>query len=67
MGLSIDGQDYLVVDCFNQTSVAGFFAAGDATCKLKQIITACGDGANAYYFARKYIAGELKGDKISTF
>ena len=65
--LKKDGQDYLVVDCFNRTSVMGFFAAGDATCKLKQIITACGDGANAYYFAKKYIDGELKGDKISTF
>jgi len=65
--LKKDGQNYLIVDYFNQTSVVGFFAAGDATCKLKQIITACGDGANAYYFAKKFIDGELKGDKISTF
>lgn len=50
-----DDNSYLLVDCYNKTSVAGVFAAGDTVCKLKQIITACGDGANAYYFAKKYL------------
>lgn len=50
-----DKNNQILIDSFNQTSVKGLFAAGDATCKLKQIITACGDGANAYYFAKKYL------------
>ena len=51
--LSSNKDGYLIVDCFNETSVSGLFAAGDVTCKLKQVISACGDGANAYYFAKK--------------
>jgi thioredoxin reductase (NADPH) len=51
---------YLLVDYFNQTSCPGLFAAGDVTCKLKQIITACGDGANAYYFTKKHLESKLK-------
>lgn len=46
---------YIAVNSRNQTSIAGLYAAGDVTSKLKQIITACGDGANSYYFADKYI------------
>jgi len=53
--VSVDEAGYVVVDTHNQTSIGGLFAAGDATAKVKQIITACGDGVNAYYFANKYI------------
>jgi len=53
--LKKDKNNYILVNYFNETSEASIFAAGDATCKLKQIITACGDGANAYYFAKKYL------------
>ncbi|MBU4458519.1 NAD(P)/FAD-dependent oxidoreductase [Patescibacteria group bacterium] len=53
-------EGHLLVNYFNQTSCSGLFAAGDVTCKLKQIITACGDGANAYYFAKKYLESKLK-------
>jgi len=53
--INTDKEGYFLVDCYNSTSVPGLFAAGDITCKLKQAITACGDGANAYYFANKYI------------
>jgi len=48
-------QGFLIIDEYNQTSQKNIFAAGDITCKLKQAITACGDGANAYYFADKMI------------
>jgi len=50
-----DKEGYIIVDANNETSVKRLFAAGDITPKLKQVITACGDGANAYYFANKYI------------
>lgn len=50
-----DNYSCVITDQHNSTSAQGLFAAGDITCKLKQVITACGDGANAYYFANKYI------------
>lgn len=53
--LKTDGEGFLIVDINNQTSQRGVFAAGDVTCRLKQVITACGDGANAYYFAKKFV------------
>lgn len=53
--LEKDREGYIIVNCFNETSSPGIFAAGDLTCKLKQVISACGDGANAYYFAKKYL------------
>ncbi|MGN1067080.1 MAG: NAD(P)/FAD-dependent oxidoreductase [Candidatus Fimimonas sp.] len=46
---------YLVVDGKCQTSVEGLFAAGDVTNgSLKQIVTACADGAKAGSFASVY-------------
>ena len=51
---------YLVVDDKCQTSVRGLYAAGDVTNgPLKQIVTACGDGAKAAVFACAY-AGARK-------
>lgn len=48
---------YLVVDGKCQTSVDGLFAAGDVTFgTLKQIVTACADGAKAGTFASAYAA-----------
>lgn len=55
--LKADNDGYLLVDHYNQTSQKGIYAAGDVTPRLKQAITACGDGANAYYFAKKYLDG----------
>jgi len=44
-----------VVDDRCQTSVEGLFGAGDVTNgTLKQIVTACGDGAKAGSFAVVY-------------
>lgn len=59
--IDIDGVNkqngYLVVDGKCQTSVEGLFAAGDVTFgTLKQIVTACGDGAKAGSFASAYAA-----------
>ncbi|MBQ9125577.1 MAG: FAD-dependent oxidoreductase [Clostridia bacterium] len=46
---------YIVVDDRAQTNVKGLYAAGDVTNgPLKQIVTACGDGAKAGLFAASY-------------
>ena len=48
---------YIVVDGRCQTSVKGLFAAGDVTNgPLKQIVTACADGAKAGAFSSAYSA-----------
>lgn len=62
--VKIDGVEkqkgYLVVDGRGQTSVEGLFAAGDVTNgSLKQIVTACADGAKAGSFAAVF-AGKAK-------
>lgn len=59
--IQIDGikrqNGYLSVDARCQTSVKGLFAAGDVTDgTLKQIVTACADGAKAGSFAAAYSA-----------
>ena len=47
----------IVVDCYNQTSVEGIFAAGDVTnVPEKQIIIACGEGSKACLSAFKYLS-----------
>ena len=47
---------YIVVDDRAQTNIKGLYAAGDVTNgPLKQIVTACGDGAKAGLFASAYI------------
>jgi len=56
INLNTNSEGYIIVDIKNQTSQPGIFAAGDVTGRLKQAITACGDGANALYFAKKYVA-----------
>lgn len=49
---------YIVVDTRCETSVKGLFAAGDVTNgPLKQIVTACSDGAKAGAFASAFSKG----------
>lgn len=51
-----DDYGYIVANEDCKTSVEGFFAAGDVrTKKLRQIITACADGANAFDSAAEYL------------
>ena len=60
--VSLDGSGYLTVDANMQTSVPGIFACGDCTAKrLRQVVTACGDGATAAFSAQLYVE-ELKGE-----
>jgi thioredoxin reductase (NADPH) len=47
---------YIIVDNEMKTSKEGVFACGDCCKKnLKQIVTACGDGATAAFSAQRYI------------
>lgn len=51
-----DENGYVVADESCQTSVSGIFAAGDIRTKnLRQIITACCDGANSVYGVNKFL------------
>jgi len=59
--VKLDKNGYIVADDDMKTSKKGIFTAGDARKKsLRQIVTACGDGATAAYSARMYVE-ELKG------
>lgn len=59
--INMDEKGYLLTDEDMKTSVAGIYACGDCRKKLlRQIITACGEGALAAFAATKYVE-ELKG------
>jgi len=60
--VAMDQGGYITTDANMQTSVPGIFAAGDCTAKrLRQVVTACGDGATAAFSAQLYVE-ELKGE-----
>jgi len=54
--VEMDERGYIITDDDMKTSVHGIFACGDARKKsLRQIITACGEGATAAFSAQHYI------------
>lgn len=60
--VELDQNGHILVDRNMQTSAKGIFAAGDCTRKLlRQVITACGDGATAAYAAQLHVE-DLKGE-----
>jgi len=60
--VELDRNGYIITDARMQTSAKGVFAGGDCTGKLlRQVITACGDGATAAFSAQLYV-DELKGE-----
>jgi thioredoxin reductase (NADPH) len=62
-----DEQGFIQADHSMRTSAPGIFACGDCTRKLlRQVVTACGDGATAAFAAEQYIQ-ELKGTAYSTW
>ena len=59
--VALDASGYIIADETMKASKEGIFVCGDARSKtLRQVVTACGDGAVAAYSARMYIE-ELKG------
>ncbi|MBA4397252.1 MAG: thioredoxin-disulfide reductase [Syntrophus sp. (in: bacteria)] len=60
--VELDQAGHILVDANMQTSAKGIFAAGDCTHKLlRQVVTACGDGATAAYAAQLHVE-DLKGE-----
>ncbi len=54
--VELDKSGYIVADETCRTSVEGVFAVGDVRTKhLRQIVTACADGATAIYFAEEWL------------
>jgi thioredoxin reductase (NADPH) len=59
--VEMDDRGYILSDEDMRTSVEGIFACGDARKKLlRQIVTACGEGATAAFAAQHYVE-HLKG------
>ena len=56
--LELDENGYIVTDDNMALSKEGIFACGDCRRKLlRQIVTACGDGATAAFSAQQYVEG----------
>ena len=54
--VELDEKGYIVVDSRMKTSTEGIFACGDCRSTiLRQVITACGDGAFAAFSAQQYL------------
>lgn len=59
--VNLDGDGYIITDDNMQTSREGIYACGDCRKKfLRQIITACGDGATAAHSCYQYVE-KIKG------
>ena len=55
--LDLDDYGYIIADESTKTSVDGVYAAGDVRTKaLRQIVTACADGANAVHHAEEWLS-----------
>jgi len=62
-----DEGGYIIVDSHMRTSAKGIFACGDCTAKLlRQVVTACGDGAVAAFAVNEYL-NELRGTSYKGF
>lgn len=54
--VDMDDKGYVICDDDMRTSVDGIFACGDVRKKLlRQVVTACGDGATAAFSAQHYV------------
>jgi thioredoxin reductase (NADPH) len=65
--VDMDESGYILVDSHMKTSARGIFACGDCTAKLlRQVVTACGDGATAAFAMNEYL-NELRGTSYKVF
>ncbi len=65
--MDCDDKGFIKVDSEMRTSAKGIFACGDCTQKLlRQVVTACGDGATAAFAAEQYIQ-EIKGTSYTSW
>ncbi len=56
--LALDESGYIVADESTRTSLEGVYAAGDVRTKaLRQVVTACADGATAVHYAEEILNG----------
>ncbi len=56
LGVELDDRGYIKVDRYQRTNVDGVFACGDCCNNpLKQVVTACGDGAIAGFSVYSYL------------
>lgn len=59
--IDMDDRGYIITDADMKTNIEGVFAAGDCRVKsLRQVVTACGDGAIAATQAEKYIESKFE-------
>ncbi len=59
--VKLDEGNYIITDTQMRTSAEGIFACGDCrNTNLRQIVTACGDGAIAAASAHDYIKGKME-------
>ncbi len=64
LGVERDSNGYIKVDKRQRTNIEGVFAAGDCCDNpLKQVVTACGDGAVAANSAFEFIINKYKSNK----
>lgn len=55
--ITLDASGYMIADETCRTNIEGVYAIGDVRTKpLRQIVTACADGASAMKFAEEYLA-----------
>ena len=47
LAVSLDEKGYVIVDRQQRTNILGVYAAGDLTGGLRQVVTACAEGAIA--------------------
>jgi len=60
--VEMDKEGFIITDENMETSVSGIYACGDVRKKLlKQVVTACGEGATAGFAAGQYV-GKWKGE-----
>lgn len=58
LGIKVDGNGYIIAGEDTKTSLPGVFAAGDIrTKKLRQVVTAAADGANAIESVQDFLRG----------